>query len=140
MIGALIAKSKVMSSYDLLNNRDIKGFLANWHDDATWVYPGNLSVSGEFRSKQAIEGWFQKMLDRFSSIKITPKNVCVKNILDFVGTNVVTVEWAEENITKEGNKALFSGVTVITLRFGKATHAIEYIFNTDEEIRKAWGE
>lgn len=140
MIGALIAKSKVTSSYDLLNNRDIKRFLANWHDDATWVYPGNLSVSGEFKGKPSIEGWFQKMLDRFSSIRITPNNVCVKNILDLVGTNVVTVEWDEENITKEGNKALFSGVTVITLKFGKAVHARDYIFNTDEETRKAWGE
>lgn len=140
MIGALIAKSKVTSSYDLLNNRDIKRFLANWHDDATWVYPGNLSVSGEFKGKPAIEGWFQKMLDRFSSIRITPNNVCVKNILDLVGTNVVTVEWDEENITTEGNKALFSGVTVITLKFGKAVHARDYIFNTDEETRKAWGE
>ena len=80
------------------------------------------------------------MLDRFSSIRITPNNVCVKNILDLVGTNVVTVEWDEENITKEGNKALFSGVTVITLKFGKAVHARDYIFNTDEETRKAWGE
>lgn len=140
MIGAMIAKSKVTSSYDLLNNRDIKRFLANWHDDATWVYPGNISVSGEFKGKKAIEEWFQKMLDQFTSIKITPKNVCIKNILDCVGTNVVTVEWDEENITRDGNNAQFSGVTVITLKFGKATHAKDYIFNTDEEIRKAWGE
>jgi ketosteroid isomerase-like protein len=140
MIGALIAKSKVTSSYDLLNNRDINKFLANWHDDATWVYPGSLSVSGEFKGKKAIEGWFQKMLDQFTRIQITPKNVCVKNILDLVGTNVVTVEWDEENITKDGNKAHFSGVTVITLNFGKATHARDYIFNTDDDIREAWGE
>ena len=140
MIGALIAKSKVTSSYDLLNSRDIKNFLANWHDDATWIYPGNVSASGEFRGKQAIEDWFQRMLDQFTSIKITPKNVCVKNILDFVGTNVVTVEWDEENITKDGNKVQFNGVTVITLSFGKATHAIDYIFNTEEEIKNAWGE
>jgi len=140
MIGALIAKSKVTSSYDLLNNGDIKKFLANWHDDATWVYPGNLSVSGEFKGKRAIEGWFQKLLDQFPTFKITPKNVCVKNILDLVGTNVVTVEWDEENITKEGNKAQFSGVTVITLNVGKATQARDYIFNAEDEIRKAWGE
>ena len=33
-----------------------------------------------------------------------------------------------------------AGVTVIALKFGKATHAQDYIFNTDDEIRKAWGE
>jgi ketosteroid isomerase-like protein len=140
MIGALIAKSKVTSSYDLLNGRDIKKFLANWHDEATFVYPGNISASGEFKGKQAIEKWFQKLLDQFPTFKNTPKNVCVNNIMDFVGTNVVTVEWDEENINKDGEKVRLNGVTVITLKFGKATRAQDYLFNTDEEIKKAWGE
>ena len=140
MIGALIAKSKVTSSYDLLNSREIKGFLANWHDESTWVYPGRISASGEFNGKEAVEKWFQKYLAQFTSVKAIPKSVCVKNIFDFVGTNVVTVNWDEELINKEGSHFQFTGVTVITLKFGKATHAQEYIFNTDEEIRKAWGE
>jgi ketosteroid isomerase-like protein len=126
MIGALIAKSKVTSSYDLLNNRDIKRFLANWHDDATWIFPGGVSVGGEFKGKQAIESWFQTLLDQFPTFKITPRNVCVKNILDLVGTNVVTVEWDEDNINKDGSKVQISGVTVITLKFGKATHVIDW--------------
>jgi ketosteroid isomerase-like protein len=80
MIGALIAKSKVTSSYDLLNNRDIRSFLANWHDDATWVYPGEISAGGEFKGKQAIEEWFQKFLDQFPTMKITPtKCLCKKH-------------------------------------------------------------
>jgi hypothetical protein len=57
-----------------------------------------------------------------------------------IGTNIVTVEWDEENINKGGNKVQISGVAVITLKFGKATHAKDYIFATDEEQRKAWGE
>jgi len=57
-----------------------------------------------------------------------------------VGTNVVTVEWVEENINKGGDKVQVGGVTIITLKFGKATHAKDYIFATDEELRKAWGE
>ena len=140
MIGALIAKSKVTSSYDLLNNRDIKNFLKNWHDDATFIYPGNIPASGEYRGKKAIEEWFQKLLDQFPTFKNTPKNVCVKNIFDFVGTNVVTVEWVEDNVAKDGTKVKLNGLTVITLKFGKATHAIDYIFNTDEDLGKAWSE
>ena len=140
MIGTLIAKSKVTSSYDLLNNRDIKSFLANWHDDATFVYPGNISASGAFKGKKAIEEWFQKLLDQFPTFKNTPKNVCVKSVFDFVGTNIVTVEWDEEITNKDGNKVQFSGVTVITLKFGKAIHAKDYIFATDSELRKAWSE
>jgi ketosteroid isomerase-like protein len=140
MIGALIAKSKVTSSYDLLNSGDVKGFLANWHDEATWVYPGDISASGEFKGKKAIEEWFQKYVNQFTSVKIIPKSVCVKNIFDFVGTNVVAVNWDEELTNKEGSQFLLTGVAFITLKFGKATHAQDYIFNTDEELRKAWGE
>ena len=140
MIGALIAKSKVTSSYDLLNNRDIDSFLATWRDDATFIYPEGTSAGGEFKGKEAIKEWFRKLLDQFPTFKNTPKNVCVKNILDLVGTNVVTVEWNEENITKDGTKVHLSGVTVITLKFGKATHVRDYIFNSDEELRQAWSE
>jgi ketosteroid isomerase-like protein len=140
MIGALIAKSKVTSSYDLLNSRDIKSFLANWNSEATWAYPGSISVSGEFKGKEAIEGWFQKYLDRFSSVKIIPRSVCVKNIFDFVGTNVVAVNWDEALTDKDGNQYQFTGVTVITLKLGKAIQAKDFIFSTDEELRKAWGE
>ncbi len=140
MIGALIAKSKVTSSYDLLNNRDIKNFLKNWHDDAAFVYPGNISAAGTFKGKEAIEEWFNKLLDQFPTFNITPKNVCIQNLFDFVGTNVVTVEWDEDNINKVGKKVTLAGVTVITLRFGKATHAKDYIFATDEKLKSAWGE
>jgi ketosteroid isomerase-like protein len=140
MIGALVAKSKVNSSYDLLNRRDIGNFLANWHDDATFVFPGNLSSSGEYTGKKAIEEWFQGLMNQFPTFTITPRNVCVKNLFDLVGTNIVTVEWDEDNINKEGHTVKVSGVTVITLKLGKAVHAKDYIFATDEELRKAWGE
>lgn len=140
MIGALIAKKKVTSSYELLNKRDINSFLANWHNESTWVYPGDLSVSGKFKGKKSIEEWFQKFLDQFTNIKITPKSVCVQNLFDFVGTNVVAVNFDEEVTNRDGNKFQIKGVTVINLKFGKATHAEDYIFNTGEELRKAWGE
>ena len=140
MIGALIAKSKVTSSYDLLNNKDIKGFLANWHDEATWNYPKATNAGGEFKGKKAIEEWFSKFMDQFPTLTITPKHVCVSNPMDFVGTNVVAVEWDEESTNKEGIQSKFTGVTVITLKLGKATSAKDYIFASDEELKKAWGE
>lgn len=140
MIGALIAKSKVTSSYDLLNGRDIKGFLANWHDEATWIYPEASSAGGMFNGKTAIEEWFNRFIDQFPSLTITPKQVCVSNVMDFVGSNVVAVEWDEESTNKEGIESKFTGVTVITLKVGKATNAKDYIFASDEEIKRAWGE
>ena len=140
MIGALIAKSKVTSSYDLLNAKNIDKFLANWHDECVWRFPGNLSISGEFKGKKAVEEWFERLVNQFPRFVLKPKHVCVKNIFDFVGTNVVTVNFDEEITDKDGNEYKFQGVTVITLKFGKATHAEDYFYNTYDEMRKAWGE
>ena len=139
MIGALIAKKKTASAYKSLNSRDINSFLASWHDESTWIYPGDISASGEFKGKKSIEVWFRKYMDQFTNVKITPKSICVQNIFDLVGTNVVAVIWDEEVTNRDGDTYQFNGVTVINLRFGKAIHAHDYVFNT-EELRKAWGE
>lgn len=50
------------------------------------------------------------------------------------------VNFDEEITDKDGNEYTFEGVTVITLKLGKATHAQDFLLNSDEEIRKAWGE
>jgi len=139
MIGALIAKKKTASAYESLNSRDVTSFLASWHDEATWAYPGKLSVSGEFKGKHAIEEWFQKYMKQFTRFRITPRSISVQNLFDLVGTNVVAVIWDEEVTNLEGDTFRFNGVTVINLKFGKATHAQDYVFDT-EELRKAWGE
>ncbi len=140
MIGALIAKKKTAQAFEYYNKGDLKNFLAGWHDKSTWVYPGNLSVSGEYKSKTEVEKWFQHYMDHFSSTKISVKSIMVQNIFDFVGTNTVSVIWDETVTTKGGEVHELSGITVIHLRFGKVDCAKDYVFNTDEELRKAWGE
>jgi len=90
MIGAIIAKKKVSSAFDALNRRDFSAFLSGWRDDCAFIYPGDISVSGKMEGKKSIENWFQNFLDQFPKIKFTVKNICVENIFDFVGTNVVT--------------------------------------------------
>ena len=140
MIGALIAKKKTAQTFEYYNKSDLKNFLASWHDESTWVYPGNLSVSGEYKSKTEVEKWFKHYMDHFADTKISVKSIMVQNIFDFVGTNTVSVIWDETVTTKGGEVHELSGITVIYLRFGKVDCAKDYVLNTDEELRKAWGE
>ena len=47
MIGALIARRKASEGFEALNRRDLEVFLKDWADDATFIYPGDVSgVSG----------------------------------------------------------------------------------------------
>ncbi len=138
MIGAMIAKQKISSAYDALNNRDCEAFLAAWRDDCTFIYPGDLPVSGKMEGKPAIEKWFKNFMDQFPKIKYTIKNVCVENIFDFMGTNTVSVQWDSEYTNKDGEKFQNSGVTVIKIKFGKAEFVTDYYFDS-EKFKTAWG-
>ena len=140
MIGAIIAKKKIMGAFDALNRKDISAFLSDWKDDSVFIYPGHVSVSGRFEGKTNIEKWFRNFLDHFSKIKFTVKSVAVKNLFDFIGTNVVIANWDIDLTTSDGNEINNSGVTVINLKMGKAFLVQDYIFDTGEKHRKAWGE
>ena len=140
MIGSLIVKKKVSAAFEALNRRDFSTFLSGWTDDAVFVYPGDLSVSGETKGKAAIENWFQRFLDQFPSIKFTLKNVCVENIFDFLGTNTAAVEWDIDLTNRDGKEIQNSGMTIINIEKGKAVWVKDYIFNTGQKFKEAWGE
>ena len=139
MIGAIVGKNLVRSQYDRLNRRDIEAFLTGIGADTTFVYPGNLSISGEIRGKMAIEKWFHNYMEHFPKIRITPKNIFVTNVFALGSTNIFAVEWDEKSTNRDGEDFEFSGVTVIDVKKGKATRIREYLFDTDK-LKVAWGE
>jgi len=61
-------------------------------------------------------------LNQFPKINFTVKNICVNNVLDFVGTNVVAAHWDIDLTNRDGKEIQNSGVTVIEIKFGKALH------------------
>ena len=54
MLGTLIVKQKVRSLFSYFNDRNMEKFLALWDKNAIFIYPGNLSVSGEKKGKNAV--------------------------------------------------------------------------------------
>ena len=138
MIGALIAKYKINHAYDALNRRDFEAFLSDWRDDCTFVYPGNLPVSGKFEGKDAIAKWFKNFLDQFPQLTFTVKNLCIDNVFDFVGTNTVAAHWDIDYTNKDGKKIQNSGVSIIKIKFGKAELVTDYYFDTGDKFRTAW--
>ncbi len=139
MIGALIAKKKIRSGFNSLSQHHIDEFLKAWSDDATWIYPGNLSVSGEFKGKKAVEERFQKFIDQFPQISFNIKHICGQNIFDIIGTNHIAVEWDIYLTNRDGKEVQNSGVTTINLKNGKAVQGRDYISDM-EKVKEAWGE
>jgi len=139
MIGAMIAKYKVSSAFNALNNRDFETFLSAWRDDCVFNYPGKIPMSGTIERKEAISEWFQGFLDQFPKIEFSLKNLCVDNIFDFIGTNTVAAHWVLKLTNKENVNLQNSGVTVIKIKFGKAEEVTDYFFDTDEKLKIGWG-
>ena len=139
MIGAIIAAKSVRAAFDSLNQRDAAQFLAAWADDATFVYPGDLPVSGEFAGKAAIEAWFQRFLEQFPKIHFTVESVGVDNIFDFTGTNVVAAQWKLALTNRHGRDLENRGVTVIALEKGKGVQVRDYIWD-HSALKEAWAE
>jgi ketosteroid isomerase-like protein len=139
MIGALIAKKALAGAFDALNRHDLAGFMAAWREDGVFIYPGEIPESGTFKGKPAVEGWFRRFFEQFPTIKFDVRDVCVSNIFDLTGTNVVAVHWNLQLTNREGRDGSNSGVTVVSIRSGKAFLARDYIFDLGDDFRANWG-
>ena len=79
-------------------------------------------------------------MDQFPKIDFTIKNICVENVFDFVGTNVVAAHWDVNLTNRDGKEIQNSGVTIIKVKFGKALLVVDYFADTGDTLKKAWGE
>jgi ketosteroid isomerase-like protein len=140
MIGVLLAKRNIPKAFDALNRKDIKEFLKDWADDAVMIYPGDVpGVSGTYKGKVAIRGFYKHEFEQFSNIHITPINIAVTNIFDLKGNNVVAVNWVVDVTNIDGYQINNGGVTIMKFQEGKLIHAKNFIFDTGDRLRKIWG-
>lgn len=139
MIGTIIARRAVARSFLALNNHDLAAFMKPWRDDGEFIYPGEIAASGVFKGKAAVEGWFARFFEQFPSIYFDVHDVCVRNLCDFVGTNVVVAHWDADLTNRDGFSSRSSGLTLIHLQWGKAVQSRDYIFDLGAKFRHNWG-
>lgn len=140
MIGALLAKHKTPAIYQAFNRHDLKAVLSNFADEVTFIFPGDVRASGVHTGKEAVARWFEQFFAQFPTLRFTVRRVAVVNLFDMVGNNVVVTRWDVEVVNRQGRQGQNSGVTVTTLRRGKAVHIQDFIFDTGPNFRAAWGE
>jgi ketosteroid isomerase-like protein len=140
MIAVLLAKRGVRAAFDKLNRRDLDGFMARWHDDATFVFPGDVAASGVYRGKDLIRVWFEDLLEQFPRIRFTVQHVAAERQFDMLGDNVLYAHWDVDLVNRDGFAARNTGVTVITTRRGKVVHAEDIVSDTGTVFRAYWGE
>jgi ketosteroid isomerase-like protein len=139
MIGALVARKALAGAFDALNRHDLPKFMSAWRDDGVFVYPGEIPESGTFQGKRAVEGWFRRFFEQFPGIRFDIQDICVRNIFDLSGTNVVAVHWTIQLTNRDGRVGQNSGVTVVSIASGKVFLVKDFIFDLGENFRRNWG-
>ena len=139
MIGALVARKALAGAFDALNRHDLRKFMSSWRDDGVFVYPGEIPESGNFQGKTAVEGWFRRFFEQFPVIRFDIQDLCVRNMFDLAGTNVVAVHWNIQLTNREGRVGENSGVTVVSIKRGKVFYVKDFIFDLGDNFRRNWG-
>lgn len=138
MIGALVAKKALADSFNALNRHDLPKFMAAWRDDGVFIYPGEIPESGTFQGKSAVEGWFRRFFEQFPTIQFDVQDICVRNIFDLAGNNVVVVHWNIQLTNRDGRVGQNSGVTVVSIKRGKVFLVKDFIFDLGDNFRRNW--
>jgi ketosteroid isomerase-like protein len=138
MIGALVAKKALADSFNALNRHDLPKFMTAWRDDGMFIYPGEIPESGTFQGKSAVEGWFRRFFDQFPTIQFDVRDICVRNIFDLAGNNVVVVHWNIRLTNRDGRVGQNSGVTVVSIQRGEVFLVKDFIFDLGDNFRRNW--
>ena len=133
-----MARQALVGAFDALNRHDLPKFMSAWRDDGVFVYPGDIPESGTFKGKLAVEGWFCRFFEQFPRVSFDIQDLCVRNIFDLVGTNVVAVHWNLELTNREGRAGRNSGVTVVNIKGGKVFLVKDFIFDLGDNFRRNW--
>lgn len=138
MIGALLARKALLGAFDALNRHDLAKFMSAWRDDGVFVYPGEIPESGTFEGKAAVEAWFRHFFEQFPRIRFDVQDLCVRNLFDLSGTNVISAHWNIQLTNREGRVGQNSGVTVVSIERGKVFLAKDFIFDLGDNFRRNW--
>jgi ketosteroid isomerase-like protein len=138
VIGALIAKRKVAAAFEALNRQDLAGFMSGWRDDGVFIYPGDIPESGTYRGKAAVEAWFRHFLEQFPVLRFEVQAICVRNIFDLVGNNVIAACWTRQMTNRSGREAQDRGVSVVTAKLGKVVSVEDFFFDLGDDFRRNW--
>lgn len=106
MLGAARKKLKSGSCFNYLNDRNLSAFISDWCKNATFVYPGNISISDEHHGIDNIKRWWKMFFAQFPEAKFTYNNVFIKNCFSFGPSNEITLDWDVVTTTKEKNNSL----------------------------------
>lgn len=132
MIGAVMAKRRILSIFNALSRQNFDEFATYLADDVTRIYPTASGlpikkVIPEVKGKEAFKQLYEEFIGEWPAISFTVNTLCIQNSFALTYNNIVMVEWSVNVTERNGtNTRDISGVSVITLRKGKVVEVRQY--------------
>ena len=132
MIGAVLAKKRILSIFNALSHQNFDEFASYLADDVTQIYPTasgptTKKVVPDIKGKEAFKELYEKFIGEWPAISFAVNKLCIQNAFALTYNNVVMVEWSVRVTERDGtNTRDISGVSVITLKNGKITEVKQY--------------
>ena len=116
-------KAATQEAYAAFASADIDGATRNMADDIEWIVPGNSTISGTYRGKQEVIGFFMTLAGK--SFETRPEHFIAE------GDHVVVLT----RVTADGQEA--DSADVLTFRDGKV---VKFQIAGDTAMQeKIWG-
>jgi ketosteroid isomerase-like protein len=121
-----------------LRAKDLQAVCRDLSDNAIFEFPGRSRLSGTYRGRDAIEGFFRQVFERYETFDIRPKRIALTHPYTFGATNAALVEWVLDAVTHDRLVPHFEGVVVLQLRRGKLIYGRDYFFDPSL-LEPIWG-
>jgi hypothetical protein len=116
-------KAATQAAYEAFASADLDGATANMADGIEWIVPGNSSVSGTYRGKDEVIGFFMTLATK--SFETHPEHFIAE------GDHVVVLT----RVSADGHES--DGADVLTFRDGKV---VKFQSASDTAMQeKIWG-
>jgi uncharacterized protein (TIGR02246 family) len=123
MTPATDPKSVVVRYVEAVRDGDAETIAASFAEDATWLYPGSLPISGLWKGREAIVADFLGGMGRY----LDPSAPVVIGLVNvFSEGDQVLAEWTSQATAANGATYDNRCAAVFTVRDGKITSVREY--------------
>ncbi|NUR59091.1 MAG: SnoaL-like domain-containing protein [Catenulispora sp.] len=116
-------KAVVVRYVEAVRDGDAEVIFDSFAEDATWLYPGNLPISGLWESRDAIINDFLGGMGRYLD---TSAPIVIELVNAFADGEQVLAEWTSKATAANGTAYDNRCAGVFTVKDGKITSVVEY--------------
>jgi uncharacterized protein len=115
------AEEAVRSMYEAFEKGDVPGLLATLDEDIEWSAPETLPHGGDFRGRDAVGGFFQRIGQKWDGLDVKVQDILSKDEC------VIALVRADGRLRETGESTGYDAAHVWTMRDGTPIRFTEYV-------------